>query len=272
VALATLAIERPDDEVMAVLPADHTIADEDGYRGVLRAAHDELAQGALGVDDPLVTLGVEVNRPATEYGYLIPDLSRSQRDRLTAYVLKAFEEKPTTARAAALRRESGVAWNAGMFMWRRRAIRAALDKYAGGLLATLESGLTSEAMLVGVYERLQPISIDYAVMEGAAADHRVLMGAMEVGWSDLGTWGSLVAALAGGGYAAPARVLPPGEEIALAEADLLVRRDGGRLVLLAGPAGTIRSEQPMGFLPEAAAHRAAIAELIARVDRAEGRA
>jgi hypothetical protein len=67
-------------------------------------------------------------------------------------------------------------------------------------------------------------------------------------------------------------VLPPGEEIALAEADLLVRRDGGRLVLLAGPAGTIRSEQPMGFLPEAAAHRAAIAELIARVDRAEGRA
>ena len=271
VALATLAIERPEDEVMLVLPADHAIGDEERYRNVLRAAHDELAQGALGVDDPLVTLGVEVTRAATEYGYLIPDLSRSQVAGLTAYVLKAFEEKPTTVRAAALRNEHGVAWNAGMFMWRRRAIRAALDKYAGGLLATLESGLSSEAMLDGAYERLQPISIDYAVMEGAAGDHRVLMGAMDVGWSDLGTWGSLVAALAGD-YSAPARVVPPGEELALAADDLLVRRINGQLVLDAGPAATIRSEQPMGFLPQAAGHAVAIAALLDRVERQEGRA
>lgn len=270
VALAVLAIERPDDEVMLVLPADHTIADEDAYRDVLVAAHDELARGALGVEDPLVTLGTAVKRPATEYGYLIPDLARSQVDRLTGYVLKAFEEKPTTVRAAALRNEPGVAWNAGMFMWRRRAIRSALEKYAGGLLATLESGLSSAAMLEASYERLQAISVDYAVMEGAAADRRVLMGSMSVGWSDLGTWASLVDAIAGG-YDAAARVVPPGEELALADDDLLVRRENGRVVLDTGPAGTIRSEQPMGYLPAAAGHADAIAALLERVQRQEAR-
>jgi hypothetical protein len=67
-------------------------------------------------------------------------------------------------------------------------------------------------------------------------------------------------------------VVPPGEDVALGEGDLLVRRDSGRLVLDAGPAGTMRSDQPMGLLPEAAPHRAAIDELIGRIDRVEGRA
>ena len=66
--------------------------------------------------------------------------------------------------------------------------------------------------------------------------------------------------------------MPPGEELALGGDDLIVRRDAGRLVLEAGPAGTLRSEQPMGFLPQAAGHAGAIAELLDRVQRQEGRA
>src|SRR5215212_2345561 len=58
IALATVAIERPDDDVMVVLPADHWIEREDVFRAVLRTAADDLATGALGVDEPLVTLGI----------------------------------------------------------------------------------------------------------------------------------------------------------------------------------------------------------------------
>src|SRR6478752_7318256 len=60
IALATLVIERSDEEVMVVLPADQTA--------------EELATGAFGIEDPLVTLGIQVDRPATEYGYLIPNV------------------------------------------------------------------------------------------------------------------------------------------------------------------------------------------------------
>ena len=71
IARATLAIDRPDDEVMVVLPADHAIDPEREtvFRAVLRSAADHLASGAFDIEDPLVTLGIRADRPATEYGY-----------------------------------------------------------------------------------------------------------------------------------------------------------------------------------------------------------
>ena len=63
IALAALAIDRPDDEVMAVLAADQTVQDVAGFRAVLRTAAESLATGAFGIGDPLVTLGIRVDRP-----------------------------------------------------------------------------------------------------------------------------------------------------------------------------------------------------------------
>ncbi|HVM30269.1 MAG TPA: sugar phosphate nucleotidyltransferase [Candidatus Limnocylindrales bacterium] len=269
IALAALAIERPDDEVMLVVPADHTIDDEPAYRAVLRRAHDELARGALGVEAPLVTLGVKPSRPATDYGYLVPDLERGGSSA-GGHVLKAFEEKPNAARAGDLVRQPGIAWNAGIFLWTRAAIRAALGRYTG-LLPLIEGAMARPGLLADAYERVQPISIDYAVMEGAAADGRVLMASMDVGWSDLGSWVALVDALVGG-YRETARVVPAGHEVALGEDDLVVRRDQGRLVLAVGPASTMRSEQPMALLPAASGHRPAIGALLDRVNNEEGAA
>src|SRR5262249_51640700 len=111
ITLATLALDRPPEDVIIVLPADHLIAPElEGvFRSVIAAAAPELALGAFGIELPLVTLGVTITRPATEYGYLIPDTSRHQGAdtgyRLTGYPLKRFQEKPTLAQAIQLRNE-----------------------------------------------------------------------------------------------------------------------------------------------------------------------
>src|SRR5689334_18191394 len=75
IALAALTIDRPDDDVMVVLPADHVVTNVPVFQGVLRGAAG-LAAGSFGIEDPLVTLGIRVDRAATEYGYLIPDLER----------------------------------------------------------------------------------------------------------------------------------------------------------------------------------------------------
>ena len=117
-------------------------------------------------------------------------------DGLQAYPLKAFEEKPKPARAEELVEQPGVAWNAGMFLWRRRAIRAALERYSG-LIGLLEPTIRAPALLAHAYEQLKPVSIDYAVMESAARDGRVVMGSMDVGWSDIGSWTELLAAVVG---------------------------------------------------------------------------
>jgi mannose-1-phosphate guanylyltransferase len=248
VALATVGVDRPDDEVMVVLPADHLVAPdrEDVFRDILALAAERLATGSFGVDDPLVTLGVQVTHPSVEYGYLIPKVTMgTDVGGIRAYPLQAFEEKPKPARAEELARLQGVAWNAGMFLWRRSAIRAALERYTG-LVRLLEPTIAAPVLLRQAYEQLKPVSIDYAVMESAARDGRVVMGSMDVGWSDIGSWSALLAAIGAGGQGA---VVETGERTEVAADDLVVRRvDGTVRVLRPLEAGSMTAAQPVAVL------------------------
>lgn len=263
ITLATLSFERDPNEVMLVLPADAWIdpARDGVYREVLAVAGRIARDGAFGVDAPLVTLGVEVERPATEYGYLIPDvMAGAVIDGIQAYPVLGFQEKPDRERAGQLFTQHGVAWNAGIFLWQRRAIRDAIERYTGlvtmiGAVAGSDSGLTA------AYDRLKPISIDHAVMEGAASDRRVVMASMAVGWSDLGSWTQLVAAIGGTGAG---RVVPPNEPVTATEADLVIERVGGRLIVNAGPRD-ILAQSPVALLTGAAPARGPIDALVARV-------
>jgi mannose-1-phosphate guanylyltransferase len=264
IALATLAIDRPEDQVMVVLPADHAIEEPGIFKGVLESAARYLAGGSFGIADPLVTLGIQIDRPAVEYGYLRPDIDRGENvDGLQAYPLRAFEEKPSPERAAELLDAGGgVAWNAGMFLWRRRAIRDALASYThypSRLAPAVRSG--DAAILARAYEQLPAVSIDYAVLEPAAADGRVVMAAMDVGWSDIGGWTALLAQV---GAVGQGSVVAAGDVVAFTGDDLVIRWDGARLVLHDGP-GTIHADGPMALLAGAAAEREWVERLLARV-------
>jgi mannose-1-phosphate guanylyltransferase len=269
IALATLQFPREPDEVMIVLPADAWIDPErDGtYRDVLKAVSRLASEGSFGIDAPLVTLGVQAERPATEYGYLIPDVFNGATiDGVQTYPLTGFEEKPTLDRAGYLYSQKGVAWNAGIFLWQRGAIRDAIDRYTG-LMTMIGTVAGSESGLKAAYDRLVPVSIDHAVMEGAAKDRRVLMGSMAVGWSDLGSWTQLIAALGGTGAG---RVIPPNEQARAAEEDLVVERENGKLAVSAGPRD-ILAASPVALLEGAAADRTPVDELVGRVAEWEDR-
>lgn len=266
IALATIVIDRPEDDVMLVLPADHLIEREDVFRGVLAAAVNVLATGAFGIDSPLVTLGIQPGRvPSTDYGYLIPVLDRGDElGGLRAYPLRAFEEKPNEFRARDLLDVPGVAWNAGMFAWRRRAIRDALERYTG-LLTLLRPFGNSDSALAAAYDRIKPTSIDYAVMEGAARDGQVVMAGMDVGWSDLGSWTALLAALGGTGSG---RVVQAGESAEADATDLIIERANGRLVAEAGPRSILASS-PTALIGDEAGSRTAVDALLHRVSAQE---
>jgi mannose-1-phosphate guanylyltransferase len=271
VALATLAIDRDDDDVMIVLPADHRIepSREAEFRQVLADAANGLATGAFGVESPLVTLGVQPTHAATEYGYLVPRADEGGRVLgLSAYPLRAFEEKPVAGRARELLETPGVAWNAGMFLWRRRAIRAALERYTM-LPTVLEPALVSDAALATAYDRIQGLSVDHAVMEGAARDRQVVMATLDVGWSDLGGWPALLAAL---GHPAEGGVVQPGQAVELGENDLLVASEDGRLVVRHGTAGRMVPERPVAVLRGARDAFDVVQALLDRCAAAEARA
>ena len=268
IALAALEPGRDPDAVMIVLPADHRIdpAREGLFRDVLRRAADGLATGRFGIASPLVTLGVEVTRPATEYGYLLPDVTRRETvDGLAAYPLAAFEEKPDPVRARELGAMPGVAWNAGMFLWRRRAIVEALERHAPEVVDGLRRGLAGD--LPAEYAALPSRSIDYAVMEPAAASGMVVMAAMEVGWTDVGTWPALLEVLGAPGI--EGGVLDAGVEAVTEPGDLLIERRDGRSVLREPGAATVRLDVPVALLRGAAGARTAIEALLERCAVAE---
>ncbi len=96
------------------------------------------------------------------------------------------------------------------------------------------------------------------------------MAAMDVGWSDVGTWRALLDALVApnASYDGAARVVPAGEAANLDTDDVAVMRDAGnQLVLERGPA-ELQSTQPIGLLPGARPFSAALQQLLTRVNSA----
>ncbi len=268
IALAVVAVERDPDDVMVVLPADHAIGDEVEFRRVIAAVAGGIARGFGAQDSPLVTLGIRPDHPATGYGYLVPDpTTRAIAGGVSAARIDAFVEKPDATRAAALLAERpGVAWNAGIFLWRRRAIRAALERYAPDVVETIAAGV-ARGDLGRAYAAVRATSIDFAVMEPAARDGVVVMADMDVGWSDLGGWTSLLGAL---GAAGEGRVVAAGEPAEAGPGDLVVRRVDGRLVVEAGPSGGILdADGPTAILAGAARDRPLVDALIARCQPSE---
>ncbi len=272
IALAVTAIDRPDDEVMIVLPADSHIdpARDDVYAHVLRVAAEQVATGAFDIADPLVTLGTKITRPATEYGYLLPRVAQGETfDGVKAYPLQAFEEKPKPARAEDLfERTDGAAWNAGIFLWRRRAIRAALERYTG-LIQSIEPMIGSSEALARAYESIRaPLSIDHAVMESAARNGDVVMASMDVGWSDLGSWTSILESIGARGQGA---VVQAGETVSVEESDLVVRRVAGQLGVIApAESGSMTATQAIAVLRGSAADIDLIRGLIDRCSEPGG--
>ncbi len=119
--------------------------------------------------------------------------------------------------------------------------------------------------MAAAYDRIKPTSIDYAVMEGAAHDGQVVMAGMDVGWSDLGGWTALLAALGGSGSG---RVVPAGEAAEASGTDLIIERVNGQLVAEAGPRSILASA-PVALVGDGADSRGAVESLLSRVSAQE---
>lgn len=263
VAFAALALDREAGEVMAVLPADHLVADVAGFRAVLARA----AAVAAAPDGPLVTLGIAPTGPETGYGYVV---AAAERDEPGAYAVARFVEKPPAEAAAALLAgPAPVAWNAGIFLWRRDAILGALAASAPDILATVRAGVAGgPAALDAAYATVRATSIDYAVLEPASLAGRVAMVRADVGWSDLGSWAALRDALVARARAEgePGGAVGSGPRRDVGSEGTLVLA-GERLVVTLGLRDTIVVDTPDALLVCAADRSQevrAIAEELAR--------
>ena len=104
--------------------------------------------------------------------------------------VEAFKEKPDHVTAEKYLADGGYLWNAGIFVWNIGTITHAIETYKPNLASDMER-MKTDADVQSVFPNCEKISIDYAVMEPAAAEGKVYTHPADFGWSDLGNWASL---------------------------------------------------------------------------------
>jgi mannose-1-phosphate guanylyltransferase/mannose-6-phosphate isomerase len=186
VALATLrTLTRFGDSLVLVVPSDHEISTTEQFWQTVEAGVPA-ASGRR-----LVVFGVTPAGPETGYGYI----EAGDTGGATFDVVR-FVEKPDLETARRYVEARNFYWNAGIFLFRAGAMRAAFEAHRPDIWKATEAAfraatqdLSGLYMPPELYEEIPSISIDYAVMERASGIAMVPAGFR---WNDLGSWQSLL--------------------------------------------------------------------------------
>ena len=175
-----------DDAVGCILTADHLMTPERGFRQTLRDAITAASKSSA-----IVTIGIEPDRPASEFGYIECAGDEKTGTRTKFRKVKRFVEKPDAKTAARYLKTGGFWWNSGMFIWKVGTLERVFGATApetGALIGKVARAKNAGAVLSKAYAALRPISFDYAVME-KTRDIIVAKGGFK--WDDVGSWTSV---------------------------------------------------------------------------------
>lgn len=169
---------------MIVAPSDHLILKEKEFEKAINTALTTCEEKGK-----LVTIGIKPNRPDTGYGYI-----QFEEGESSVRKVRTFTEKPSLDIAQRFLDSGDFYWNSGMFVWSSATIIDAFENYLpeiGKLFEEVKSDFFTEeeeTSIERIYPQCKNISIDYGIMEKAENVSVILA---DLGWSDLGTWGSL---------------------------------------------------------------------------------
>lgn len=182
-----IAALNPNANII-VAPADHLILKEDEFVKIINTALAYTAE-----NDALFTLGITPTRPDTGYGY-IQFNEETILPSSTIRKVKTFTEKPDLELAKQFIDSGDFCWNSGMFVWSLKSIQTAFETLLPTMSQIFAAGEgkyntpEEEAFIKEAYGTCKNISIDYGIMEKSK---NVYVMSADIGWSDLGTWGSI---------------------------------------------------------------------------------
>jgi mannose-1-phosphate guanylyltransferase len=182
-------LARDPEACIVVAPSDHIILKEETFLENILSALQVASE-----HDWLLTLGIRPSRPDTGYGYIQFEEGTVYEKEPHLKKVKTFTEKPDIELATTFIKFGDFLWNAGIFVWSLKSIMKAFSEFLPEINILFRKGIGQYgtpgelAFINETYGICKSISIDYGIME-KAGDVYVL--AVDFGWSDLGTWGSL---------------------------------------------------------------------------------
>lgn len=177
-ALILSALSMSDSQIILAIPSDHIIEDIPSFAQNIKEAITLANQGNI------VTFGIPPTSPHTGYGYIH---SKNQE------VLE-FCEKPTLPKAQEFLSSGQYFWNSGMFCFKAQTLLSQCEIYAQDLLKECkevfeQSKKEHNFIWLKSMEKIQKISIDYALMEKTK---KIKMIQCDFKWNDVGSFDSLL--------------------------------------------------------------------------------
>ncbi len=184
---ALFAHQKDAEAVVAILPSDHQINDQEKLATTIADARILAEQGYI------ITLGVPPTDPKEGYGYI------EQGEKIASfengYHVSRFIEKPNEQEARALLSEGRMYWNSGIFIAQAATIIAEMKQHCPAILDACQQAVHQSRhdlhfLRLGEeeYQRIEPLAFDVAVMEKT---EKAAVLPVEMGWSDLGSWDCL---------------------------------------------------------------------------------
>jgi len=186
---ALIAKDDPDATII-VMPADHAIEPQPEFNRAVHAAEQFIRDHP----DSLLTFGIPPTFPSTGYGYIRTGESLGTRQDVSGNRVVAFQEKPDEATAERYVAGGGYLWNSGIFVWKPNAILGELklrrpDIHDAVVRIAANHGSPSfTAAFEKEFAAIAGTSIDFAVMQDAAAAGKVLVLHAPYSWDDVGSW------------------------------------------------------------------------------------
>lgn len=178
--IQTKAINEDNDPVIIVVPSDHLI------KNTKKFSETVLKGQKLAEEGYIVTFGIEPDYPETGYGYI----NTLRQPILDGFKVKEFVEKPDVKKAQKYIDAKTYFWNSGIFMFKASVMIEELKNSAPDIFETLSEFdfSNSDKIEYNLFEKMQSISIDYAVMEKS---EKIALVKLESDWNDLGSWLSI---------------------------------------------------------------------------------
>jgi mannose-1-phosphate guanylyltransferase len=192
IALAAAVLQkRHGDVIMGSFAADQVIK---GGAKFATQVNDAIVTAREGY---VVTIGIMPSTPSTAFGYIEADERLSNDLPSTVLKVKSFTEKPDATTAGEYLRSGSYFWNAGMFIAKTSTVLDALKKYHPELSEGVEKIAQAwdtdsrNDVLSQVWDGLEKIAIDYAIIEPLGDEGKVAAVPATFTWSDIGDFDSV---------------------------------------------------------------------------------
>lgn len=191
IGLAAAIIREKDKEaVIATVASDHYVLDKKEFASIFKCAYKVAKKNPR----YLTTVGINPDKPDTGLGYIEMDKEQKDVDGRKVFSVNKFVEKPDNHTAEKYLKSWRYLWNAAYYFFVAEEMLQWLEAERPRVaktvreIATMRAKNGDEEKIKAMYEKLNNEQLEYIVIEKLK---KVLVVPAELGWSDVGNWGTL---------------------------------------------------------------------------------